>query len=281
MTKLDAGLITLLPAYDSGSAAVWGSKRINPRPQSCLCPAWSGCPSNVNDDTSEEMKKTVVKEIVQSNSKISLIMDESTTINKKTTLIVYVRCYIEGVGMNSPINLFLDLVELEKETAEGVFDSLLKCLHSHGMTEDYLKKYLVSLACDGAAVMLGCKSGVKKLLSERFPSIIVWHCANHRLELTVGDAVKKTSGINRFKSFIDKLYVIYHASPKNRRELHLCAELLGAELLKIGRILSTRWVSSSLRTVLAVWNNFESLVYHFSSSSSLFLFAPKRNNDNN
>ena len=45
--------------------------------------------------------------------------------------------------------------------------------------------------------------------------------------------------------------------------IHLCAELLGAELLKIGRILSTRWVSSSLRTVLAVWNNFEFLVYHF------------------
>ena len=115
--------------------------------------------------------------------------------------------------MNLPINLFLDLVELEKITA--VFDSLLKYLHSHGMTDDYLKKYLVSLACDCAAVMLGCKSGVKKLLSERFPSIIVWHCANHRLELAVGDTVKKTSGTNKFKSFMDKLYVIYHASPKN------------------------------------------------------------------
>ena len=35
--KLDAGLITSLPASDSDNAAVWGSKRINPRPQSCLC----------------------------------------------------------------------------------------------------------------------------------------------------------------------------------------------------------------------------------------------------
>ena len=49
MTKLDAGLITSLPASDSGSAAVWGSKRINPRPQSCLCLTWSGCPSNDDD----------------------------------------------------------------------------------------------------------------------------------------------------------------------------------------------------------------------------------------
>ena len=50
MTKLDAGLIISLPASDPGSAAVWGSKRINPRPQFCLCLAWSGCPSNDDDD---------------------------------------------------------------------------------------------------------------------------------------------------------------------------------------------------------------------------------------
>ena len=37
MMKLDAGLITPLPASDSGSSTVWGSKRINPWPQFCLC----------------------------------------------------------------------------------------------------------------------------------------------------------------------------------------------------------------------------------------------------
>ena len=42
MTKLDAGLMTSLPASDPGSATVWGSKRINPLPQSCLCLTWSG-----------------------------------------------------------------------------------------------------------------------------------------------------------------------------------------------------------------------------------------------
>ena len=31
MTKLDAGLMTSLPASDPGSVAVWGSKRINPQ----------------------------------------------------------------------------------------------------------------------------------------------------------------------------------------------------------------------------------------------------------
>ena len=42
--------MTSLPASDPGSAAVWGSKRINSRPQFYLCLAWSGCPSNDDDD---------------------------------------------------------------------------------------------------------------------------------------------------------------------------------------------------------------------------------------
>ena len=54
MTKLDAGLITSLPASDPGSTAVWGSKRINPRPQFCLCLTWSGFPSNDEEEEEEE-----------------------------------------------------------------------------------------------------------------------------------------------------------------------------------------------------------------------------------
>jgi hypothetical protein len=42
--------------------------------------------------------------------------------------------------------------------------------------QNYLKSYLISGACDGAAVMFGCHNGIKKLFTERFPSLIVWHC---------------------------------------------------------------------------------------------------------
>lgn len=63
-------------------------------------------------------------------------------------------------------NLFLDLIELNKTTAGGIFDALMQCLQHYGMTEEYLSKYLISVACDGAAVMLGRKNGVKKFLTE-------------------------------------------------------------------------------------------------------------------
>jgi hypothetical protein len=58
---------------------------------------------------------------------------------------------------------------------------------------------------------------VKKLPKDKLPTIILWHCANHRLELSVHDAVETLTGVNRLKSFIDKQYVLYHASPKNAR----------------------------------------------------------------
>ena len=66
MTKLDAGLITPLPVSDSGSTAAWGSKRINPRPQSCMCLTWSGYPSNEDDDKDFEQYVSNEGKIVES-----------------------------------------------------------------------------------------------------------------------------------------------------------------------------------------------------------------------
>ena len=99
-----------------------------------------------------------------------------------------------------------------------------------------------------------------------FPNLITWHCLNHRLELAVDDAIADLRGVNHFfKIFIGKLHSVYSQSPKNMRELKEAAKGLDAQLLKIGKVLSKRWVASSYRTVLAVWKNCKALpVYqHF------------------
>ena len=77
MTKLDAGLMTSLPASDPGSAAVWGSKRINPRPQFCLCLAWSGWPSNDDDDFSYNVKLFLDKVFYIFIAFVNLFLDQS------------------------------------------------------------------------------------------------------------------------------------------------------------------------------------------------------------
>jgi hypothetical protein len=99
-----------------------------------------------------------------------------------------------------------------------------------------------TITTDGAVVMLGRKKGVVTLFKSQFPKIVFWHCANHRLELSVSDVIHKDfpSQVNHFISFIDKLYTLYHQSPKNARELKCHAGQLDSEILGIGKILDTR-----------------------------------------
>ncbi|KAJ1158106.1 hypothetical protein NDU88_010800 [Pleurodeles waltl] len=109
-------------------------------------------------------------------------------------------------------------VELEGTTANDITTAVMECLHKHGFHEDFLRECLIALACDGASVMLGKQAGVAAQLQIRYPGLFVWHCSNHRLELAVGDVMKEISGINHFQIFFDKLYSLYHASPKNQRD---------------------------------------------------------------
>ena len=96
MTKLDAGLITSLLASDPGSAAVWDSKRINPRPQFCLCLAWSGCPSN-DDDIKHNTDELVAVHNLK-NLKLALKgkMYNKTTKVEKQNVIFKLDCVNES-----------------------------------------------------------------------------------------------------------------------------------------------------------------------------------------
>ncbi|KAG0419175.1 hypothetical protein HPB47_004292 [Ixodes persulcatus] len=220
-------------------------------------------------DIGNEMQKSMCRALIEVGAKFSVLIDESTTVSKHSTLIVYLR---SDFGHLQPVTVFLDLVEVTDGTAAGIKEALLTCLSSHGLSMNVLKEKLVAFACDGASVMLGKHSGVAKLLEDTFPNLITWHCSAHRLELAVGDTVRDVQGINHFKIFMDKLYCLYSSSPKNRRELESCAKDLNASLLCVGRVLDTRWVASSFRTVNAVMTSYPSLYTHFMKCSE----DPKR-----
>ncbi|XP_069486321.1 E3 SUMO-protein ligase KIAA1586-like [Ambystoma mexicanum] len=207
------------------------------------------------------MRAKLVHHILQNESKLSVLIDESTTFSKLTTLIICIRACIEKE--DPPLTFFLGLVELLGTSAEII----LACWQSYGFTNDYLRMHLIQLVTDGASNMIGRKSGVGTLLKIKYPQLTIWHCANHKLELAVGDVSKEVTGINQLKIFLDKLYAIYHASPKNQRELGECAAQVEVRLLKLGKILDIRWVASSERSVKAVWNNFKALNKHFGESS--------------
>jgi len=115
--------------------------------------------------------------------------------------------------------------------------------------------------------MLGKNSGVATRLTARYPNLFTWHCMNHRLELAVSDAVDEVQAVNHFKAFMEKIHNLYSQSNKNSRELLEAAQEVGSQVLKIGRVLSTRWVASSFRSVQAVWRSYEALNRHFENAA--------------
>jgi hypothetical protein len=82
----------------------------------------NSCTNNVNH-ISTEMRKTLLNEIIRSKSTISIIMDDSTTLSKKSTLIIYVRVCLANYRMHYPVNIFfLDLIELQSATPMEIFN---------------------------------------------------------------------------------------------------------------------------------------------------------------
>lgn len=54
--------------------------------------------------------------------------------------------------------------------------------------------------------MLGKKAGVATKMLEMFLHLIVWHCADHFIELRVSDVVRELLELCLMKIFFDKLY---------------------------------------------------------------------------
>ncbi|KAJ4944294.1 hypothetical protein JOQ06_012838 [Pogonophryne albipinna] len=216
------------------------------------------------DHIAHELKKKMAKDITENQRKLCVLVDESTTISGKTVLVV---CLRSALADAEPETFFWELIELDGTTADDITKALMECL-GRDFNEDFLGQCFVSFACDGASVMLGKRTGVATQLCSKFPSLFVWHCSNHRLELAVGDVVKEVSGLNHFQIFFDKLYSLFHASPKNQRQLAQCAQAVGQRLLVIGRVLSIRWVASSERSVRAVWENYRVLHDHFTNAAN-------------
>ncbi|XP_078542378.1 E3 SUMO-protein ligase KIAA1586-like [Lissotriton helveticus] len=213
-----------------------------------------------------EMQQRLVCYIRQHKPKITVLIDESTSISNASTLIIYLR----GIFGNesTPVTIYFGLLELAETNAIGVKTALLSYFEKVGLTKSLLHDILIAVCTDGAAVMFGKKGGVVALLKSEFPNLVLtWHCLAHRLELAVADTVDEVAGVNHFKIFMDSLYATYSMSPKNQRELNLAASELCVQLQKIGKMLDTRWVASSYRSVKAVWNCFPALCKHFENAS--------------
>ncbi|XP_030054238.1 E3 SUMO-protein ligase KIAA1586 isoform X2 [Microcaecilia unicolor] len=242
----------------------------------CLHTRYSA--TRIAEHIANEIKMKIFKNIIEENAKICIIIDEASTVSKKSTLVIYLQCAIQSAP--APVMVFVDLKELVSTKAENIFNTLLSTLNDYGFDIEYLKANLISFCSDGANTMLGRKSGVAAKLLAKFPKLIIWHCLNHRLQLSLDDSISEIKQVNHLKIFLDKIYSIYHQSNKNQTELQAIPKELELEIIKIGRVLGPRWAACSLRAATAVWHAYPALYVHFSHSSAYSGLAKRLANIN-
>jgi len=105
------------------------------------------------------MKQKIVSNIVETEAKLSVLIVESTTISAVCGMVVYIKA---SILYGDPVFIFLDLVELVKQTAENIVNQLIDCLKKSGFYEYYLIHNWISFTSDGASVLLGKKKWCSK-----------------------------------------------------------------------------------------------------------------------
>ena len=114
---------------------------------------------------------------VRASPAIGILCDESTDSANMKQLVVFVRYLFEG----KPYTSFLKVADIEDGKASTISQSLLSILRGCEIPVTSV----FSFGSDGAAVMVGRRSGVAAQLKEHNPEIVSLHCGAHKLALVI------------------------------------------------------------------------------------------------
>lgn len=69
----------------------------------------------------QEMKKKIIQNIMETSSKIAVLIDESTTVSSLSGMVVYIKA---SISHSEPIFIFLDLIEIISQTAANIVECI-------------------------------------------------------------------------------------------------------------------------------------------------------------
>nr|XP_018913349.1 PREDICTED: zinc finger MYM-type protein 1-like [Bemisia tabaci] len=166
-----------------------------------------GTSNDIQNDLADAVCDVILDEIKQrvaSADFVSLELDETSDVNKKSQLSTIFR-YVGRDGI--PTESFIGFTDVSADrTAEGIFN------HVTNIVEEYnaaLK--LIAQTYDGASVMSGHLSGLQTRVKEAYPKALFTHCYAHVLNLVLQQSLseiilecslffKTLSGIPKFFS---------------------------------------------------------------------------------
>lgn len=212
-----------------------------------------------------EAERNEIREMLKNTRFLSIMSDGSTDSSVKEEELVYVRWSHKGKIERK----FVGIKSVEKAEAAHITSAIRDIME--GVCEEWESK-LVALATDGAAVMVGAKSGVVSRLKGNRAYIIRIHCMAHRQELAFMDAINSHVMFQRVEEFLSGLYTFYHTSPLNRANLVNSFQALGHKPLVPTRIGGIRWVGHLLRSLDHFLRGFQGIVQHLEQVVALLIY---------
>lgn len=94
------------------------------------------------------MRKQAFGKRINQGSKISIIIDEASTVSYKLVLIIYLKCEIQDFEDN--LKVFVDLMEQERTTSEIIYQNLLLTHEKNGFNEKYFHENLIGFYTNSA-----------------------------------------------------------------------------------------------------------------------------------
>ncbi|XP_077862323.1 zinc finger protein 862-like [Saccoglossus kowalevskii] len=159
------------------------------------------------DAISEVVKQEIFDDIRRSPC-FSILMDETTDIAILKQLITYCR-YVKITGNHCEVKTsFIDIDDLPDGKAETIVQSTERMFGANDLNFNQC----ATLGSDGAAVMVGKRSGVGQRLREKNEKLLNIHCVAHRLALAAAQAMRDIPYMKRFSNTLQQLYKYYQNS---------------------------------------------------------------------
>ena len=175
---------------------------------------------------------------------LCILADGSTDSSQTEQEAIFLR-YVSDEG--EPTTVLCYIVPAADAHAKGMKALIDKWFQKLEIDEATLQKKLVACNFDGAAVMMGRKSGVATMYKELCPWIIIVHCVAHNVELAVLDVLKELRCVRNVEDTVKAIFKWHYYSPKRKREVNRIADILEESHVYFSGVQQVRWLASHYR----------------------------------
>ena len=203
-----------------------------------------------------------------------LMVDDVTDIQVKEQNVIFIQ-YVQNAKVQIRFLAVNDLMESQDAVSPNA-ETITKSVKEELAKSNLDSQKFLSLASDGASVMVGKNRGVSALLKRENPRLINVHCICHRLALACGDSNNEIQYMLTIERLLIQLYKwLENSCVKTAAYMKMQLRLLNMQLPteeskrhkichKLQRACRTRWLSTD-KAVQGVWQDYVAILLTLSA----------------